>query len=154
QRLSPTGAACTPTPSVPGDGIDNDCDGRIDEEQGDGVDQDLDGLVDEDLAPGQTAINVPPKVADLSLKLPEDSTRAFVLTGSDRNGNSLPSHTVPPPAHGGLTGTTPALTYVPDLNYFGPASFTYAANDGIVASALGTYTIDVTFVEDPPVITS
>ena len=34
----------------PGDGIDNDCDGKIDEEIRDGEDNDGDGRVDEDLA--------------------------------------------------------------------------------------------------------
>ena len=33
-----------------GDGIDNDCDGNVDEEQRDRIDNDGDGLVDEDLA--------------------------------------------------------------------------------------------------------
>ena len=32
----------------PSDGIDNDCDGQIDEEQTDRKDNDNDGLVDED----------------------------------------------------------------------------------------------------------
>ena len=35
---------------VVGDGIDNDCDGNVDEEQRDRIDNDGDGLVDEDLA--------------------------------------------------------------------------------------------------------
>ena len=33
----------------PGDGIDNDCDGKIDEEQRDRKDNDRDGRIDEDL---------------------------------------------------------------------------------------------------------
>ena len=33
-----------------GDGIDNDCEGNIDEEQRDAKDNDGDGLIDEDLA--------------------------------------------------------------------------------------------------------
>ena len=34
---------------MPGDGIDNDCDGKIDEETRDGIDNDGDGQIDEDL---------------------------------------------------------------------------------------------------------
>lgn len=34
---------------VPGDGIDNDCDGRIDEEMDNKIDDDGDGMIDEDL---------------------------------------------------------------------------------------------------------
>ena len=33
----------------PGDGLDNDCDGKRDEESRDGKDNDGDGLIDEDL---------------------------------------------------------------------------------------------------------
>merc|ERR1719471_364220 len=40
---------------VPGDILDNDCDGQIDEEKADGIDNDGDGLIDEDLA-------VPPRI--------------------------------------------------------------------------------------------
>ena len=41
---------CKKTRSRPGDGIDNDCDGKIDEELLDGLDTDGDGLIGEDLA--------------------------------------------------------------------------------------------------------
>ncbi|XP_067945012.1 uncharacterized protein [Watersipora subatra] len=40
---------CTNVRMVSGDGIDNDCDGKIDEEMSNGVDDDGDGKVDEDL---------------------------------------------------------------------------------------------------------
>ena len=34
---------------MPGDGVDNDCDGKIDEEVKDGKDDDGDRVIDEDL---------------------------------------------------------------------------------------------------------
>ena len=40
---------CTKTETIAGDGIDNDCDGRIDEEQLNRRDDDNDGKIDEDL---------------------------------------------------------------------------------------------------------
>ena len=40
---------CKQTITSPGDSLDNDCDGEIDEERRDGKDNDGDGLVDEDL---------------------------------------------------------------------------------------------------------
>ena len=40
---------CKLTHVVPGDNIDNDCDGQIDEETKDGKDNDGDGDIDEDL---------------------------------------------------------------------------------------------------------
>jgi len=48
--LQYTSPACLANRAViiPGDGLDNDCDGRIDEEILDGMDDDNDGLIDED----------------------------------------------------------------------------------------------------------
>ena len=40
---------CENTDTTPGDSIDNDCDGKIDEEIKDGKDNDGDGKIDEDL---------------------------------------------------------------------------------------------------------
>ena len=40
---------CKQTITKTGDGLDNDCDGKIDEERLDGKDNDGDRLVDEDL---------------------------------------------------------------------------------------------------------
>ena len=45
----PCGSQCRQTKAVPGDGIDNDCDGNVDEEVKDGKDNDGDKYVDEDL---------------------------------------------------------------------------------------------------------
>merc|ERR1719422_1048713 len=42
---------CVTTTPAPGDDVDNDCDGYVDEEEDNGIDDDGDGKVDEDLAP-------------------------------------------------------------------------------------------------------
>ena len=44
-----TDSSCLQTPTQGGDKIDNDCDGRTDEELGNGKDDDNDGRIDEDL---------------------------------------------------------------------------------------------------------
>ncbi|XP_062620365.1 uncharacterized protein LOC134281944 [Saccostrea cucullata] len=53
-RMGKVNAPCTPTKSVDGDGIDNDCDGKIDEEicttENKNKDDDRDGKVNEDCA--------------------------------------------------------------------------------------------------------
>ena len=45
---------CRQTKTEPGDGKDNDCDGRVDEEIRNGKDDDDDGFIDEDI---QTVAN-------------------------------------------------------------------------------------------------
>ncbi|XP_066303289.1 IgGFc-binding protein-like [Branchiostoma lanceolatum] len=49
-RLARIAALCSTTAPVPADRVDNDCDGRVDEELLNGIDDDGDGLIDEDLA--------------------------------------------------------------------------------------------------------
>lgn len=58
-RLAPIALPCSTSTTVPGDGIDNDCDGRIDEELANGIDDDDDALIDEDLATPLEPANVP-----------------------------------------------------------------------------------------------
>ncbi|XP_066304424.1 IgGFc-binding protein-like [Branchiostoma lanceolatum] len=56
-RLARIAALCSTTAPVPADRVDNDCDGRVDEELLNGIDDDGDGLIDEDLAIGNCADN-------------------------------------------------------------------------------------------------
>jgi len=55
------------------------------------------------------------------------------------------------PANGKLAGTPPTVTYTPSLDYNGPDSFTFTANDGKVSSAPATVSITINPVNDPPV---
>ncbi|XP_066304425.1 IgGFc-binding protein-like [Branchiostoma lanceolatum] len=56
-RLARIAALCSTTAPVPADRVDNDCDGRVDEELLNGIDDDGDGLIDEDLATSNCADN-------------------------------------------------------------------------------------------------
>src|SRR5205085_734623 len=72
--------------------------------------------------------------------------------------------TQPPGGHGHVDTTTPTascdavtpktctagVTYTPDLNYNGPDSFTFTANDGQADSAPATVSITVNPVNDAP----
>ena len=58
------------------------------------------------------------------------------------------------PEHGTLDfDPDGSFTYTPDLNYHGPDSFTFKANDGSLDSNVATVSITVTPVNDPPVAT-
>jgi VCBS repeat-containing protein len=96
------------------------------------------------------AVNNPPVADDLTVTTDEDTAAAITLTGSDPDGDPLTFSVVAGPSNGTLSGTPPDLTYTPNLNYNGPDSFTYRANDGQADSNTATVTIVVNAVNDPP----
>ena len=51
-------AGCGLTSPQPADGVDNDCDGRVDEEKQNGRDDDGDGKVDEDVGQDEFTIGL------------------------------------------------------------------------------------------------
>ncbi|CAC5395657.1 unnamed protein product [Mytilus coruscus] len=71
-----TGVAenCTPSITVPGDIIDNDCDGLIDEELQDEIDNDGDGEIDEDLAKAFEELNATTTSTTFTSKTTSHST--------------------------------------------------------------------------------
>lgn len=56
---------CKQSHMIPEDGIDNDCDGRIDEEISNNKDDDGDGRIDEDLATKPPTLILPPNVTNV-----------------------------------------------------------------------------------------
>ncbi|MCU0305047.1 MAG: Ig-like domain-containing protein [Thermoanaerobaculales bacterium] len=94
--------------------------------------------------------NDPPTANPQSVTTPEDTAKAITLTGSDPNMDPLTFSIMTGPAHGGLSGTPPNVTYTPVPNYNGPDSFTFRVFDGTAYSAPATVSIDVLPVNDPP----
>jgi uncharacterized protein (TIGR03437 family) len=82
----------------------------------------------------------------------EDKSVQFTLTGSDPDGTALKYLIVTRPANGVLTGTPPALTFTPNLNFNGTDGFTFRASDGVLDSAPATVTLVVNSINDPPVL--
>ena len=74
------------------------------------------------------------------------------VLGNDANpGGTLTANLVTGVSHGTLTlNSNGSFSYVPTLNYSGPDSFTYRANNGI-DSNVATVTISVTAPNAPPV---
>ena len=100
-----------------------------------------------------TVINNTPPVAydQPTVTTNEDTAVAITLTATDAEGNPLMYSIVTPPSNGTLTGTPPSVAYTPALNYFGPDSFTFKANDGFADSNVAIVSITVNPVNDSPV---
>jgi PKD repeat protein len=99
-----------------------------------------------------TAANDAPIADDKLVNTPEDTAVDITLTGSDVEGSALSFVVLGPLAHGTLTGTGATRTYTPDPNFQGADSFTYRVNDGTANSNVATVQIEVTSVNDAPVV--
>ena len=96
-------------------------------------------------------INTVPVALAQTVTLDEDTAPQLTLQGTDLENDPLTYSVVTPPAHGTLTGSGTNRTYTPAPNYFGPDSFTFKVNDGLVDSAPATVSLNVLPVNDPPV---
>lgn len=76
------------------------------------------------------------------------------LTGNDTDvdGDTLSVVLVSAPQHGTLGFANGALTFTPDANYSGPASFSYTVSDGKGGQTQGTASITVGAVADAPTL--
>ncbi|WP_412470671.1 tandem-95 repeat protein [Halobacteriovorax sp. RT-2-4] len=104
-----------------------------------------------------TPVNdAPTLAATQSLSTNEDTVLNFNLTaGSDIEADTLSYIIVSTPANGSLSctgGTSTACTFIPDSNFNGSTTFTYKVNDGALDSTLATVTINVSAVNDVPVM--
>jgi hypothetical protein len=103
--------------------------------------------------------NVPPVAQADSYVTAEDMpltiTAPGVLANDHSQDGSLTASRVNRPANGTLTfHPDGSFTYTPALNFNGPDSFTYKANDGVADSNTATASITVIPVNDPPVAIS
>ncbi len=96
-------------------------------------------------------VNTAPVAANQTVTTPEETALDVTLGATDADGDTLTYTIVAQPTHGTVTLVGTTATYTPDLDYFGPDSFTFKANDGLVDSNVATVTITVTNVNDAPV---
>jgi len=87
--------------------------------------------------------NTPPTAESITTSTTQETAVPVALKGSDADGDELTYSVVGRPAHGGLTGTGPFLTYTPYSGYSGPDSFTYKVGDGRADSETATVSITV-----------
>ena len=99
-------------------------------------------------------VNDPPTGNNESVTTEEDTPASITLTGSDPDGDSLIYSLETGPSHGTLSGSAPNFIYTPNTNFFGSDSFTFKVNDGITDGALGTVSVSVSPVNDPPTVKS
>ncbi len=98
--------------------------------------------------------NTLPTANSQSVSLPEDGSVGVTLMASDPDPFEAPlTYTIlDAPDNGALSGTAPNLTYTPAANYNGPDSFTFMATDCVGDSNIATVTINVTPVNDDPIL--
>ena len=113
--------------------------------------------------------NVPPVVQNSVVNLDEDGFAVITLLGSDADGGSVAYTIVSAPTNGTLRisdggiasvvtltdganlGSVSNLVYTPNPNFHGADGITFRVSDGSLDSGLGTITINVASVNDPPV---
>ncbi|MDP3062927.1 MAG: tandem-95 repeat protein [Chloroflexota bacterium] len=106
-----------------------------------------------------TRVNGPAVAANDSYGVDEDTLLIIGAPGvlandADPDGDPLRALLASGPAHGTLAlNVTGSFTYTPTLDYSGPDSFTYVANDGALDSNVATVTITVRPVNDSPAAT-
>jgi DNA/RNA endonuclease G (NUC1) len=96
--------------------------------------------------------NTRPVANSQSVATQEDTPRTITLTATDAESNPLTYNVTGGPSHGTVSGTGNNVTYTPTPNYYGPDSFTFTASDKYLNSEAATVTINVTAVNDAPVV--
>jgi hypothetical protein len=113
-----------------------------------------DGILDSNIAIVSITINPvndAPIANAQAVITDEDNPVSITLTATDTEDDPLTYSIVGSPTHGTLSGSAPTLTYIPDMDYNGPDSFTFKANDGLLDSNTATVTITINSVNDAPV---
>jgi uncharacterized repeat protein (TIGR01451 family) len=104
-----------------------------------------------------TAVNDPPDAVDDAATVAEDSGANTISVLSNDTfapdaGETLTVTAVTQGANGSvaITGGGTTVSYTPNLNYFGPDSFTYTISDGNGGTDTATVNVTVTNVNDNP----
>jgi hypothetical protein len=101
-----------------------------------------------------TATQDPPVAVNDTVTAYENTANFFVVTSndSDPDGNPLSVSSWTNPAHGSVAILGSGIaTYTPVTNYIGPDSFAYTITDGYGNYATATVTLNVLWVNDPPI---
>jgi hypothetical protein len=97
-----------------------------------------------------TPVDDAPRPVAQSVSAIEDTARAITLVGTDIDSANLTYAIAAAPRNGTLTGTPPAVTYLPAANYAGTDSFTFTVSDGTTTSAPATVSLTIASRPDAP----
>ncbi|MDB2587692.1 Ig-like domain-containing protein [Flavobacteriaceae bacterium] len=95
-------------------------------------------------------INDAPVGIDQSATTDEDTLHVITLNATDQDNDPLTFTLVDQPLNGTAVLNGDQVEYTPSLNYYGPDSFTFKANDGLLDSNIATVSIDVLPINDAP----
>ncbi|MFI5453883.1 MAG: Ig-like domain-containing protein [Isosphaerales bacterium] len=106
---------------------------------------DLAGNVNSQTSQSFTIQASAPVASDQSVTTAQDEGTPITLTGTDTNTPPLTLTYIVTanPGHGMLSGAAPGLTYTPAPGYFGPDSFQFQVNNGLVDSNVATVSLTV-----------
>ncbi|MCE3001940.1 MAG: Ig-like domain-containing protein, partial [Xanthomonadaceae bacterium] len=101
------------------------------------------------------AVNDAPVAVDDTLSTTEDNAQTIdvVANDTDVEGNTLVVSAVTQGANGAVTFSGGSVTYTPSANFNGADTFDYTVSDGNGGTDIGTVTVTVTAVNDPPSFT-
>jgi Tol biopolymer transport system component len=97
-----------------------------------------------------TAVDDAPLALPQSVSAVEDTARAVTLVGTDVDSANLTYAIAAQPRNGTLTGTPPAVVYLPAANFAGTDSFTFTVSDGTTTSPAATVSLTVASRPDAP----
>jgi large repetitive protein len=109
-----------------------------------------DGIASSPAAVVTVHVSLPPVATSNTVDVIEDIPQSITLSGTDPGGRPLRYSIESEPVHGMLTGTAPHLVYTPRANYFGADSFQFRIQNDLQGTAVGTVSLRVTAVDDPP----
>jgi len=113
-------------------------------------DDDNDGIEDEiDTSPYQPSFII----ANQSLSVEEDETIDINIETNNPKDMEIVVKIISSPSNGGVIGTYPTLNYAPNTHYSGNDSFSYMVKQGEILSEIATINLDISEVNDAPVIT-
>jgi hypothetical protein len=92
---------------------------------------------------GENGNSAPIAISQAQVVPKNSSGFAITLQGTDPDSDAISYSLKSLPSHGTLTGSAPNLTYIPDIDYSGDDSFSFAVDDGFYTSASVTVSLSV-----------